>query len=153
VLDAQRLEDEQRSRDGDVTGRTAADSAVSAAYNLGFTGRNVYYFDMEAYPTGNASCKTAVNSFVNGWSDQLQNYWGEKAGVYGSGCGSAVDSAGTTRRTTASRSTSTTTAPMDSSFRTVTTRAAIPRATRNERPPSTPRACPRARFARRRLRR
>ena len=72
-------------------GRQAADNAVVAAANLGFNGMNVYYFDMEAYNTGNSTCRTAVRSFVNGWSDQIQSYWGEKAGVYGSGCGSAVD--------------------------------------------------------------
>ena len=73
-------------------GRTAADNAVTAAANLGFSGFNAYYFDMEAYPTGNAGCKTAVNAFINGWSDEIQNYWGERAGAYGSGCGSSVDS-------------------------------------------------------------
>jgi Domain of unknown function (DUF1906) len=71
-------------------GRNQADAAVWAAYDLGFTGRNVYYFDMEAYNTGNSSCRNAVKAFVDGWSGRIKNYWGEKAGVYGSSCGSAV---------------------------------------------------------------
>lgn len=72
-------------------GRAAADNSVSAAAGLGFTGNNVYYFDMENYDTGNSSCRTAVHAFVNGWSARLNQYWSQKAGVYGSGCASAVD--------------------------------------------------------------
>jgi hypothetical protein len=72
-------------------GQQAADNAVIAASNLGFDGTNVYYFDLEAYNTGDSTCRTAVKSFINGWSSRVQSYWGEKAGVYGSGCGSAVD--------------------------------------------------------------
>jgi Domain of unknown function (DUF1906) len=72
-------------------GRDAADSAVAAARSLGFTGKNVYYFDLEGYDTGNSACRTAAANFVTGWVTRLHNYWGEKAGVYGSACASAVD--------------------------------------------------------------
>jgi Domain of unknown function (DUF1906) len=73
-------------------GRSVADNAVYAATNLGFTGHNVYYFDMEPYDVNNASCKAAVNAFVSGWSARLDGYWSEKAGVYGNCTQDSVDS-------------------------------------------------------------
>jgi hypothetical protein len=71
-------------------GRDEADRAVSAARNLGFTGKNMYFYDMESYDTTNSACRRAVNAFVGGWVGRIHNQYGEKAGVYGSSCGSAV---------------------------------------------------------------
>jgi hypothetical protein len=72
-------------------GRNQADAAVNAARNLGFTGKNVYYYDMEHYNTGNSTCRNAVKSFVSGWVGRLRHYWGEASGMYGATCGSAVN--------------------------------------------------------------
>jgi hypothetical protein len=54
-------------------------ASCAAAANLGFDGTNVYYFDLESFNTGNSTCRTAVKSFINGWSSRIQSYWGEKA--------------------------------------------------------------------------
>lgn len=67
-----------------------ADKAVLAAANLGFTGKNVYYYDLESCDTTNTTCRNAVKAFIDGWVYRIRSYWGEKAGVYGSACGSAV---------------------------------------------------------------
>lgn len=66
-------------------GRTEAGSAATAASNLGLAGTIIYY-DMEAYPS---SCRTAVSSFISGWSGRLREL-GYRAGAYGAGCGSYV---------------------------------------------------------------
>jgi hypothetical protein len=71
-------------------GQTAANNVVGAASDLGFTGINVYYFDMEDYDTTNTTCRNAVNAFIDGWADQITDVYGEKAAAYGSSCGSAV---------------------------------------------------------------
>lgn len=72
-------------------GRTEANSAVSAAANLGLTAggaQTIIYFDLEAFPNDSA-CRNAVKSFISGWSGRLREL-GHRAGVYGSGCGSYV---------------------------------------------------------------
>jgi hypothetical protein len=71
-------------------GRNEADSAVWAAYALGFTGYNVYYYDLEGYNTADTACRDAAKAFVDGWVERIRTYWREKAGVYGAGCSSAV---------------------------------------------------------------
>lgn len=45
-------------------------------------------YDLEAFNTTNAGCLTAVKSFINGWVQQLHVAPGQKAGLYGSTCGS-----------------------------------------------------------------
>jgi hypothetical protein len=49
-------------------------------------------YDMENYDTGNASCLNAVKSFVRGWVEQMHVAPAQKAGVYGSTCGSGLQS-------------------------------------------------------------
>ncbi|HEU4758475.1 MAG TPA: DUF1906 domain-containing protein [Dehalococcoidia bacterium] len=67
-------------------GKTEADRADAAAFNIGFTGYNVYYYDMENYNETDPACRDAVNSFINGWVYENHQIWGNKAGVYGNGC-------------------------------------------------------------------
>jgi hypothetical protein len=69
-------------------GLNEAVSAIQTMRNLGFTGINVIYYDMEGYPTSNSVCRDAVDAFVDGWDTEIQAV-GEKAGVYGSSCASA----------------------------------------------------------------
>jgi hypothetical protein len=63
---------------------------VEAASGLGLTGDNMYYYDLEAYDTGNNRCRNAVKAFISGWVEQLRNETGTVAGAYGSACGSMV---------------------------------------------------------------
>jgi hypothetical protein len=54
------------------------------------TGRNIYYYDMEAH-SGGTACRAAVKAFLNGWVDHLHSlFYPEKAGAYGATCGSYV---------------------------------------------------------------
>ena len=75
-------------------GVSNAQSAFNALVNLGVTnnaqGTPVIY-DMEAFDTSNSGCLAAVKSFVNGWVQQMHVAPGQRAGYYGSSCGSAVD--------------------------------------------------------------
>ena len=76
-------------------GRSEAEAASLAAYQLGLTQNNladtIIYYDMEAYGGGKApaECRNAVNSFVDGWVERLHEL-GNKAGVYGGVCSSNV---------------------------------------------------------------
>jgi len=67
-------------------GKQEADRADAAAWNLGFTGYNVYYYDMENYNEGDPACRDAVNSFLNGWGYQNRYVYGNRVGVYGNSC-------------------------------------------------------------------
>lgn len=71
-------------------GKDEALKAYNALIALGFTnnaaGTPVVY-DLEAYPN-DASCRAAVKSFINGWTDQLAVAPAQVSGVYGSACGS-----------------------------------------------------------------
>jgi hypothetical protein len=72
-------------------GEAEAEVAVSAATDLGLAASGegtVAYYDLEAYDTGNAPCRQAANSFIQGWSERLQAL-GMVAGAYGAGCASA----------------------------------------------------------------
>ena len=69
-------------------GRNEADMANNAANELGFTGENIIYYDLEGYPD-EAACRNAVKSFVRGWVDRLHEL-GLKAGAYGAACTSFV---------------------------------------------------------------
>jgi len=70
-----------------------ANAAIEAAANLGLTLAGdvgtILYYDVEAYDTKNGGCRTAVSSFISGWTAQLHNR-GNLSGVYGSACGSAL---------------------------------------------------------------
>ena len=63
-------------------GVTEAASAISAANGLGLS-TSIVYYDMENYNSGDATCKAAVNSFINGWVQRLHSS-SFQAGVYGS---------------------------------------------------------------------
>ncbi|GAA5530221.1 glycoside hydrolase domain-containing protein [Herpetosiphon gulosus] len=74
-------------------GIAEANAALNAAQQLGLTNlakaKGIIYYDLEAYPTNNPSCRAAVRAFIDGWVSQLQAR-ANKAGVYGSACGSAA---------------------------------------------------------------
>lgn len=70
-------------------GRAEADKAITAATSFGLGSPSMLYYDMEAYNTGNASCRAAVKSFINGWTTRLAER-GQRSGVYGSGCSTAM---------------------------------------------------------------
>lgn len=72
-------------------GSSEANAAFSAALALDFTTTTPLVFDLEAWDTGNSSCVAAVKAFVRGWVDFLHAGTPEKAGVYGSTCGSGLD--------------------------------------------------------------
>jgi hypothetical protein len=63
-------------------GISEASAAVSAANGLGLNGSIIYY-DMEHYDQTASGCQAAVDSFINGWTQQLHSS-GFRAGVYGS---------------------------------------------------------------------
>ena len=49
-------------------GTWAAGSAAEQAMTLGMIEGSAIYYDMEAYTTGNASCKNAVLTFLSAWT-------------------------------------------------------------------------------------
>jgi len=65
-------------------GRDEAEAALNAARGMGFLTNAVIYYDMEGYgSTASSSCRSAVDSFMLGWTERLQQL-GVKAGGYGS---------------------------------------------------------------------
>ena len=68
-------------------GSAAATLAISDAKQLGLGTGSPIYFDMEGYDHTNAGCKTAVLTFLDAWTRQLD------AGDYVSGVYSSADSA------------------------------------------------------------
>jgi len=60
-------------------GAQEADNAYSTAQALGLGGGIIYY-DLEAY--NSAQCGAAATAFVDGWDTELQNTFGQLAGVY-----------------------------------------------------------------------
>ena len=69
-------------------GVAEAHKAAAAAYNLGLTGHNVYYYDLENYNETNVACRNAVNMFIQAWTAEHHRD-GDKAGVYANGCDAA----------------------------------------------------------------
>jgi len=69
-------------------GRTEAESATQAAIDLGFTGDNIIYYDIEGY-ADDGGCRLPVKAFMRGWVERLHEL-GMKAGAYGAGCTSFV---------------------------------------------------------------
>jgi len=67
-------------------GQQEASAAMSAAISLGFTGVNIYYYDMEAFNIGDSACNWAVKNFVNGWVYWIRVIRGHKAGMYSTPC-------------------------------------------------------------------
>ncbi|HEX3514016.1 MAG TPA: glycoside hydrolase domain-containing protein [Trebonia sp.] len=68
-------------------GEQQASAAVSAAKADGFANATIYY-DLEAYDTGNSTCVTAAQSFINGFEYEVHTVLGFHGAVYGSSCGS-----------------------------------------------------------------
>ena len=68
-------------------GWAEAQAAAEAAYNLGFFGDVIIYYDLEAYGQDVTSCHNAVRFFLNGWTERLHEL-GFKSGAYGASCSS-----------------------------------------------------------------
>lgn len=69
-------------------GKTAANTAVGNASQLGLGKGTPIYFDMEAYDNTQANCRTAVLTFLDAWTRELHAR-GYLSGVYSS-AGSGV---------------------------------------------------------------
>lgn len=79
------------------TGVSEADDAVAQAQSVGMPAASVIFNDMEAYDNTNATCSTAVLSYISGWTTELHNR-GYLSGEYssaGSGITDLVDQVGT----------------------------------------------------------
>jgi Rv2525c-like, glycoside hydrolase-like domain len=67
-------------------GRQEADAASARAAALGLTnyglGGTIIYYDMEVFSGASTACRAAASSFMNGWSERL-NELGNYAGGYG----------------------------------------------------------------------
>jgi photosystem II stability/assembly factor-like uncharacterized protein len=62
-----------------------AAAALARAEELGIYGNKIIYYDLEIYPNPDATCKNAVNAFLQGWTDWL-HLQGDKSGVYAAPC-------------------------------------------------------------------
>jgi hypothetical protein len=72
-------------------GKGEAVLAYQRLISLGLSTENTpVTYDLEAYNTGNSGCVNAVKSFMQGWVYQLHLPPAQKAGVYGSTCGSGL---------------------------------------------------------------
>lgn len=69
-------------------GQASGRAALSAMGSRGFSTIDEVWLDIEGYDTSQSACIQAVNAYVNGW-DSIVTY---DAGVYGSACGSDVNS-------------------------------------------------------------
>jgi hypothetical protein len=73
-----------------IGGYLEATAAANRMDTLGFGWLAPVYYDLEAYPRGNAACTRQVQSFANGWVYGL-NTRGYLAGLYSSLCSGIVD--------------------------------------------------------------
>jgi hypothetical protein len=64
-------------------GRATAEDAVAQATALGLARESVLIYDMEAYRTGDAACRTGVLAFLNAWTARLHDL-GYLSGFYSS---------------------------------------------------------------------
>jgi hypothetical protein len=64
-------------------GAAAASDAVAKAKALGLSPQSVLIYDMEAYDSANAACKTGVLTFMSSWSSRLHDL-GYFSGYYSS---------------------------------------------------------------------
>ncbi len=71
-------------------GIAEANAASETVADLGFS-HSIVYFDLEYFSAADEACQTAAEAFISGWTAQLHSR-GNQAGVYGSACGSGVDS-------------------------------------------------------------
>jgi len=73
-------------------GQNEASSAWTTLTNLGITNGALHtaiVYDLESSPSG---CQSATNSFIQGWINELHISPAQVAGVYGSVCGSSLQS-------------------------------------------------------------
>ncbi len=71
-------------------GRVAADNAIADATSLGIGRGSPLYYDMEAYNRTKGRCVTAVLTFLDAWTRQL-NARGYLSGVYSSADAAIID--------------------------------------------------------------
>ncbi|HEY0891097.1 MAG TPA: glycoside hydrolase domain-containing protein [Nocardioides sp.] len=71
-------------------GVAAATYAADAVYDLGIPASAPVAFDLEAYPTGNARCTAAAQSFAAGWTSRLHQL-GRLSAFYGSRSSTITD--------------------------------------------------------------
>jgi Domain of unknown function (DUF1906) len=71
-------------------GTAAANQAIGDASGLGLGAGSPVYYDMEAYDRTNASCRTAVLTFLDAWDRQLTAQ-GYVSGVYSSADSAVYD--------------------------------------------------------------
>jgi Domain of unknown function (DUF1906) len=74
-------------------GRNEATAAYTKLlnFNLSIVDTPITY-DLESLTNYNSQCLAAAKSFIQGWVDQLHVQTAQKAGLYGSVCGSALSS-------------------------------------------------------------
>ena len=72
-----------------LEGKIEALAAAEAAFNLGFKGQLVIYYDVESYSGADEQTRAIVASFIKGWTEQLHEL-GHIAGAYGAACTSYV---------------------------------------------------------------
>jgi Domain of unknown function (DUF1906) len=68
-------------------GEAQAQDAVAAASADGF-GDEYLVYDLESFDSGNSTCLTAAQSFINGFEYEVHTVLHEHGAVYGSSCGS-----------------------------------------------------------------
>ncbi|WP_300679151.1 DUF1906 domain-containing protein [Nocardioides sp.] len=64
-------------------GAAMASDAANAAFSLGLPVGAPITYDLEAYPTDNATCRNAVQAMQDGWTRRLHQL-GRNSGIYGS---------------------------------------------------------------------
>jgi hypothetical protein len=74
-----RIDDTQAA----AQGRAAAEDAVVQARAIGLAAESVLIYDMEAYATGNATCRAGVLAFMSAWTARLHDH-GYLSGFYSS---------------------------------------------------------------------
>jgi photosystem II stability/assembly factor-like uncharacterized protein len=72
-----------------VEGKIEALAAAEAAFNLGFKGQLVIYYDVESYSGADDDTRATVAAFIRGWTEQLHAL-GHIAGAYGAACTSYI---------------------------------------------------------------
>ena len=72
-----------------LEGKIEALVAAEAAFNLGFKGQLVIYYDVESYSGADEETRGTVAAFIRGWTEQLHAL-GHIAGAYGAACTSYV---------------------------------------------------------------
>jgi hypothetical protein len=87
--------DEIKPAQATAEGQQAASQAVADAASFGLGPGTPVYYDMEAYNEKNASCVTAVLTFLSAWDSQLQAS-GYVSGVYSSAGSGVVNLQATT---------------------------------------------------------